>query len=216
MDKGEISRKRGVRVSSILDEDGFAVYTLRFYDITSIFFRLIFIFQYRVYCLGVVRWVWPCFLFKKNNFFLSFQSAWWEREKKKKRVKYFFLKISSFLKIGVHDTFPLQRSIQRSRPIIITILFPESCIYAIPLHVSGTRPKGGKGRGKSLVSRGKIETREHLRLIAPLPNNQSSIFPARFPALYLDFSVPRKKCIVFFFIFPFFLAPDKRGSSFAF
>lgn len=99
MDKGEISRKRGVRVSSILDEDGFAVYTLRFYDITSIFFRLIFIFQYRVYCLGVVRWVWPCFLFKKNNFFLSFQSAWWEREKKKKETcQIFFLKNFKFLK----------------------------------------------------------------------------------------------------------------------
>lgn len=39
------------------DEDRLLLYTLRFYDITSIFFRLISIFQYRGYCIspGVVR-----------------------------------------------------------------------------------------------------------------------------------------------------------------
>lgn len=113
----------------------------------------------------------------------------------------FFLKISSFLKIGVHDTFPLQRSILDHG----LSLLPSSFRKAVYTQFLFTYLEHGqRGGGKSLVSRGKIETREHLRLIAPLPN-QSSIFPARFPALYPRFFRSTKSVSFSFSFFSFLL-----------
>lgn len=145
-----------------------------------------------------------------NNNFLFYGTARWPIYKKKeKRAKYFFeiyiyLSRASFFEIDVYDTFPLQGSILNHGLSLSRSSFRKGYIRNSSLRIWNT----AKGEGVPRFPHRKIETREHLRLIAPLPN-QSSIFPvriksARFPVLYLNFSVRLTKVYRFLFFFFFF------------
>lgn len=122
----------------------------------------------------------------------------------------FFLKISSFLKIGVHDTFPLQRSILDHG----LSLLPSSFRKAVYTQFLFTYLEHGQRGGGGEVPRFTRENRTpsiNRTFAQPIFNLSRAI--SRFVSSIFPF---HEKCIVFFFIFLFSLAPDKRGSSFAF
>lgn len=107
----------------------------------------------------------------------------------------------------MYDRFLLQGSILNHGLSLLRSSFRKGYIRNSSLRIWNTAKRGGVPR----FPHRKIETREHLRLIAPL----SQSFPCGsnshdFP-LYISILT---KVYLFLFSFPFFsLAPDKRGSS---
>lgn len=120
---------------------------------------------------------------------------------KRKRAKYSFE-----IYIG-ECTISLQGSIlNHGLSLLRSSFLSGKAIYAIPLYVSGTRPKGGEEGSPSFSFHRKIETREHLRLIAPLPDQSSrrGSNPHDFP-LYISiiFRTIDQSMFIVFLLFSF-------------